>query len=303
MGITSVIEPVTLTVDAPRAARPGDSFEAVIKASALGNPVVEGEVTLINRVTYRYRQFGAFGGATTAHADRTEVVDRQVLHPYSLRRTESVIGVVTLRVPVDALPSVTGELVQIAWGVRVRLHVPGVPDAEESRPVRLLLAPDDRPFVVSRPPRVVDHRAAVLSFDALAGGRVTPGSILTGTLTVAAIKPLTARALRVELVLLEQVHHGPWVGNDDATVIPEGQQKETQTPIATATLATGLRMGAQRQDFPFSLAIPQVLPGPSLDTREFTVSWLLRGVLDRVHRPDPLVEVELQGITAPERTP
>ena len=300
MGNTSGTESVDVTVEAPRAVLPGDSFDVVVGAPAVGGPVVAGEVSLIRRVAYSYRQFGPYGGSASLPADRTEVVDRQILSPGVVNPVGSVIGAVTVRVPVDALPTVSGELVRIAWRVTVRLNIPGAPDAVVSRTVRVLSAAADRAFVAREPARVEDRRTATLSFEELSSRRLTPGLALSGTLTAAPIKPVTVRAVRVELVLREQVHHGPWEGNDDASVIPEGQAKETETAVATATIATGLRMVSLHQHFPFTLAVPQSLPGPSLDTPEFTLKWLLRGVLDRVHRQDPFVELELQGATAPE---
>ena len=300
VGTSSITESVGVTVEIPQAVLPGESFDVVVSASAVGGRVLAGEVSLVSRVAYRYRQFGPYGGAATLPADRSEVVDRQTLSPVPVDSAESVMGAVTVRVPVDALPTVTGELVQIAWRVVVRLDVPGAPDAVASRTVRVVSAAADRAFVALEPAHVVDRRTAVLSFDTLSSRRLTPGLALTGTLTAAPLRPATVRAVRVELVLREQVHHGPWAGDDDPAVIPEGQAKETDTPVATATIATGLHMASESQHFPFVLAVPQVLPGPSLHTPEFTLSWLLRGVLDRVHRQDPFVELELQAATAPE---
>ncbi len=266
----------------------------------MGGPVVSGGVTLVNRVAYRYRQFNAFGGAATATADRTDVVDEQPVLPVRLDHAPSAISAITLRVPASALPSVAGELVQISWQVVVRLRVHGETDAVASQSIRVLSAAPDEAFVSEQPPRMVDRRTAVLNFAALSARQLRPHSTLTGSLSVAALKPVTARALRIEVVLLEQVRHGPWAGNDDPSVVPEGQEKEAETALATATIATGLRMEPHRYSFPFTLAIPESLPGPSLDTPEFGLRWLLRGVLDRVHRPDPFVEIDLHVVTASE---
>jgi hypothetical protein len=49
---------------------------------------------------------------------------------------------------------------------------------------------------------------------------------------------------------------------------------------------------------PFTLRVPLPLPAPSIDTPEFTLRWLLRAVLDRPLRRDPVATVELCGTTA-----
>ena len=298
VGTTVVTGVVAVTVHAPPAVLPGESFDIVVRASAKGGPVVSGAVTLINRVTFRHRQFNAFGGASTATADRAEVVDEQHVLPVRLDDGPSSIGAITMRVPVGALPSVAGDLVQISWRVVVRLHVLGEGDAVASQSVRVLSAAADDAFVSEQPPRMFDRRTATLNFPALFDRRLRPHSILAGCLDIVPLKTLTGRAVRVELILLEQIHHGTWVGRDDPTVIPPGQGMEAETAVATATIATGLRMERHRRSFPFSLAVPELLPGPSLDTPEFSLRWLLRGVLDRAHRPDPFVEIDLHAVTA-----
>ncbi len=303
MKTASVAGSAVVTVHAPRSVLPGDGVDVVVESSAPSPGIVTGEVTLSNRIAYRFRQFGALGGATTARADRTQVADRQSLPPAASGDTPSVIGAVVLRVPVDALPSVSGELVQITWRVTVRIEVSGAPDAVVSRTVQVLSADSHRPALGAGPLRVVNRGIADLSFEGLSGDLVVPGTALTGALTVAALRPVNGRSLRLELIVLEQVHRGPWVGDDDPGVVPEGQEKEAETRVATATLATGLRIAAQRRTFPFTLAVPHVLPGPSLDTPEFCLRWVLRGVLDRVHRRDPTVEMELRGLTAPASPP
>jgi hypothetical protein len=56
----------------------------------------------------------------------------------------------------------------------------------------------------------------------------------------AAGRAATARGIRVELVLREVVHHGPWIGDDPARN-PCDQGSEAETVVATAQLACHLR--------------------------------------------------------------
>lgn len=55
----------------------------------------------------------------------------------------------------------------------------------------------------------------------------------------------------------------------------------------------------QIERFPFTMRPPQPLSAPSMGSPEFTVRWLLRVILDRPLRADPVTTVELCGITAP----
>jgi len=48
---------------------------------------------------------------------------------------------------------------------------------------------------------------------------------------------------------------------------------------------------------PFTLGVPWPLQAPSISTPEFTVQWLLRAVLDRPLRPDPVTTLELFALT------
>lgn len=116
---------------------------------------------------------------------------------------------------------------------------------------------------------------------------------------MAARRAASARGIRMELVLRERVHHGRWIGDDPARN-PCDQVTETYTVVATTVLAGGLHLDPiQPLWLLFTVPAPPRLPGPSLQTPEFTLSWVLRGVLDRALRPDPYVEVELCGVTTP----
>jgi hypothetical protein len=125
---------------------------------------------------------------------------------------------------------------------------------------------------------------------------------LSGVLTVLTSRAVSARGLRVELALREQVHHGPWIGDDPAHN-PAYQDKEEETTVAsTAVAAHSDFLTEQPRRFPFRISVPKELPAPSMQTPEFTVTWILRAVLDRALRHDPYVEIEMHGTTTPHRT-
>lgn len=79
---------------------------------------------------------------------------------------------------------------------------------------------------------------------------------------------------------------------------PAYQEKEEETIVAsTAASAHTDFLTDQPRRFPFRITVPEALPAPSMQTPEFTVTWILRAVLDRAMHPDPHVEIEMHGTT------
>ena len=74
-----------------------------------------------------------------------------------------------------------------------------------------------------------DRGCAVLGFESLSSRRLVGGLPLSGVLTVAPLRPVTARALRLDLVLLEHVAHGPWV-TDDPARSTANEEKDAEAP-------------------------------------------------------------------------
>jgi hypothetical protein len=79
---------------------------------------------------------------------------------------------------------------------------------------------------------------------------------------------------------------------------PAYQEKEEETIVAsTAASAHTDFLTDQPRRFPFRITVPEARPAPSMQTPEFTVTWILRAVLDRAMHPDPHVEIEMHGTT------
>ena len=277
----------------------GSVIDAAVRGVAERDlTVAGGRVDLIRTVTYRYRYRADEFSLTPARS--AEVVSRQVLSAGGRYVSgEQLYEPVCLDVPADGPGSVTGDLVRIQWAVHAHLRVEPPGDAEATRKVVVFSRASDRASVEQNPPVWQDRRCAVLAFESLSSRRLVPGSRVSGVLTVAARRAASARGIRVELVLREQVHHGPWIGDDPARN-PCDQGTEAETVVATAQLAGGLQLDpTQPLWLPFTVPVPPRLPAPSLQTPEFTLSWVLRGVLDRALRQDPYVDVELRGVTTP----
>ena len=81
---------------------------------------------------------------------------------------------------------------------------------------------------------------------------------------------------------------------------------------SSALLASGgiCIEGQQRLRFPFRLMVPPRLQAPSVRTPDYSVRWMLRGVLDWRLHADPSVSLEMHAVTthrerglAPSRRP
>jgi hypothetical protein len=166
---------------------------------------------------------------------------------------------------------VTAALVRIEWAVRAHLQVEGSSDIEMTREIVLLSRAADRASVEQSPAMVVDRGCAVLAFESLSSRRVVPGSLLEGVLTVTPGGEVSVRGVRVELVLREQVNHGPWIGDDPARN-PAYGDKEEDTLVTSALLAAYLELDpAHPLRIPFTLSVPYRLAAPSVQTPEFTL--------------------------------
>jgi hypothetical protein len=117
---------------------------------------------------------------------------------------------------------------------------------------------------------------------------------------VAPLRSASARAIRVEFVLLEHVLHGPRL-TDDPARNPAHEDKYAETVVASLPLAEQVRLDPSRPlRFGFTVPVPPRLPAPTMRTPKFTLSWILRGVVDRQLRRDPCVAMELHGVTTPQ---
>jgi hypothetical protein len=130
--------------------------------------------------------------------------------------------------------------------------------------------------------------------------RLVPGVPLSGVVTVAPLRSASARGIRVELVLQEHVLHGPRL-TDDPARNPAHEDKYADTVVASLPLADHVRLEASRPlRFEFTVPVPPRLPAPTMRMPNFTLRWMLRGVVDRQLHRDLCVAVELQAVTTPQ---
>lgn len=279
----------------------GSTIDATLRATPAGDVVTaDGRLELVRSTTWRYTTWNPYATPFTATARNAEVVAQAALRPDGpLAAGRTLVRPVALPVPPEGPGSVQARLVEIGWAVHARLRVDNSRDAEVTRPITVLSGARDCAAVARTPPVVEDHGGAVLRFESLSSRRLVPGVPLTGVLTVAPLRPVSARAVRVELVLTERVLRGPWL-TDDPARNPAGPDKDADTVVASLPLARHVGFDAgQLLRYGFTLPVPARLPGPTMRTPEFSLTWMLRGVVDRQLHRDPCVAVELHGVTTP----
>ena len=135
--------------------------------------------------------------------------------------------------------------------------------------------------------------------ESLSSRRLVPGVPLSGVLTVAPLRSFSARSIRLDLVLSEHVLHGPRL-TDDPARNPAHEDKYADTVAASLPLAEQVRLEASRPlRYEFTVPVPPRLQAPTMRMPNFTLSWMLRGVLDRQLHRDPCVAIELHAATIP----
>jgi|GEM_PF-2551666 hypothetical protein len=293
--------PVRLELEMPGAVfDEGSRIEATIVVTATRDAsVLGGEIELAWHRAYHYRQgTDVWGPYATATGRSSNVGDRVVLKPLGhLSPGDRISQRVALRVPAHGPGSVRTGLVDLQWEVTARLRVEKARTTEVTRPVLVLSEAADREQVTERPPTVEEHQCAGLSFTSLSSRRLVPGVALDGELTVAPLKACDVRGIRVELVLLEHVARGPRASTDPLRN-PAYEEADEEMVVASVALADRPELDPARPlTFRFSVPVPDRLPAPSMRTEEFSLRWMLRGVVDRPLRADPCVAVEMHGVT------
>jgi hypothetical protein len=286
--------PATVGVGTPEdAVVAGQSLEATVRVVA-DRPltVVGGEVELVrtSAVPHGRRQWSGAGG--TVGLRRSAVASRAELDVTGpLAAGQSLIRRIVLDVPPDEA-TIAGHLVQQDYAVRARIRADGDRSAEGTAPVRVASRADGRGWIAATAPVTDDAGCAALGIEDLTSRCPSGGVPVTGAVTVTPRQAGRARGVRIELVLEE---HVPARAEEQVE-----EDRHARTVVAVVQLADDVDLEAGGQlRFPFTLRAPLPLPASSISTPEFTLRWLLRAVLDRPLRPDPVTTVELWGATAP----
>ena len=301
MVLRAVRGPVRLELEMPGTVfDEGSRIDATMVVTATRDAsVLGGEIELAWHRAYRYRQgTDVWGPYATATGRSSTIGDRVVLKPLGhLSPGDRICQRVTVLVPAHGPGSVKTGLVDLQWGVTARLRVENARTAEVTRTVVVLSEAADREQVTELPPTVEEHQCAGLSLTSLSSRHLVPGVPIDGELTVAPLRACDVRGIRVELVLLEHVARGPRASADPLRN-PAYEEVDEEMVVGSVALADCVELDPARPlTFGFSVPVPDRLPTPSMRTAEFSLRWMLRGVVDRPLRTDPWVAVEMHGAT------
>lgn len=250
--------------------------------------VADIEVQLLRTVRYGYSRGNLYGAVQSAWEQETAVMDRSrlpgpvLVHPGEESRLESSVAL-----PADATGSAEGTLIQVRWCVRIRVRCPGRPDVTTDTALTVRPASGHCAADAAAPARSDGRDDAALTFTRLSGRTLVPGDDVSGTLRIVALRPLHVREYRVELRLREHVGHGPGHLADDPARSPGMDDRSAETVAGSFARRGGDMASGEELDLPFSLAVPDVLPAPSLRFTQLRLLWELRAVLDLPLRPDP----------------
>jgi hypothetical protein len=215
--------------------------------------------------------------------DRLRVGARDFLPPGRLRSRHSFSKVTELAVPGHAIGSIDTSNVRVSWQLVAELHVPGR-NAKASAPLHIvgLHSP-----VLNRAPVTKAEGAATVQLLDVAESTFLPGDRVQGTLLVTPSVDFAASAVTVDLIM-------------QSTTRISGDQTSATTYGGLSAGSTHFRSG-QPVRFPFSVVVPDPLPGPSISHPKFEVSWYLKGRVHRRFRRDPTVTIDLDVGRASDR--
>ena len=277
----------------------GEPLSVWLRLSAQRPITVRGAtVELSTKLTYFHKEGGLYGGRSLGRAKRTEVrAAQEVPGPWPIQPGEVVPLPVAVHVPADAPGTTHVSLVDLTWWVTARVHVADYAEATVSRSFVVTSRASDQLDVAQWAPVGDDRQRVRVQIEDLPSRSLAPGRPVSGTVLITPLRRCAIQGTRVELVVRQEVHHGEWIG-EDPTRNPAYQEMERDGVVA------GQRVGgpatldpSEPVGLPFALVLPEDLPAASLHTANFTLTWLLRAVVDRRLRPNPYVEVPLHART------
>lgn len=284
---------------AKRAVVEGESFSVDVEAVAERDVTADSVLLeVVQVIDYGYGRTNLHGVIYTARDRSTTVISQQPLPPAGLVMAgETYRARAVVAVPAMNLPSVRGELISISWILRVRMSARDDEESIGEGTFTVQSAAASCTSDAATEPELTGRNTVSLELGDLSGRVLSNGTPLTGQVRVTPHHG-TLRSVRVELVMREAVAYGP-PGAGDAEARPQKHPRHTENVIVSSTIDQGLPSAGKEELLPFELAVPRFLPAPSLDSRNFRVSWQLRITADVPHRPDPQLRLGLVAATAP----
>lgn len=270
---------------------PGETVQVTVHVESDKElKIQEGRVALICREEFQYRTTeryrdsqGRSSTRTVEHWMRSEQeLFRQVflgdgsLAPMTVQTFQFAASL-----PMNALPSLVGNIVKVSWFVKATLDRKMTSDINSEVVVNVLSAmpveTNPGSFGQSTEPGEVALSFELPELDYL------PGQMISGSLLVAPQNKFDASEVRVELEQLELVSH------------EQGHRKGNKIQVKL-TGKTGFQPGNLVR-IPFQVQVPNPCL-VSAATNYWWVGFKLRGVLARSLRKDTAVEVEVRIYSA-----
>lgn len=209
------------------------------------------------------------------------------LHEERVLKRQSYCKTFKFTLPSDAPPSLQGAYetccANISWRVKVSLDIAGAQDFHQGRELAVLpLVPEPATPVPKE--GILEQCAAWLS---LSSTTVRAGEIFDGRFKIQFLQDLRTRGVRVELERWEKAGDG-----------------EKSTGVGSVFLhkhgLVGELLAANHAlEFDFQLHVPENA-FPSTEFHDTRVVWRVKGIVDRVMRPNlTVVQQEIQVYTAP----
>ena len=261
--------------------RPGEELEVRVEFLPKEDFHVRlGKVKLVRVETCVQITRSQYGTHYSKKTHTTSLAEETLMEDQIVRRVSGHRRDFRFVLPPDALPTMNGTVVQkiepgIGWEVRASLDVSRARDMSGSQ----AFVVDRTPAFNDSPPQPVveeaSHRQCALTLD-LSRCAARSGDRIEGSLRAEMIEDLDTAGVRVELVRKEKF------GNEAQDHVVDRADLERD-----ARLESG-----EAREWRFSLDIGQVSI-PSLETEKSSVTWLVKGILDRNLRRDLRVEREI----------
>ena len=261
---------------------PSDELEARVELLPREDFHVRlGTVELVRLETYIQTVRHQYGVSYHKRTHAGVVGSETFMENQTVRRLGGSSDSASFVLPQDAIPTLSGSVFQkiqpgIAWEVRALLDVTRARDMRQSQEL-MVVGP---PVSGDPPPRPIaaeaGHRQCNLKLE-LSRGEARSGDRMDGVLRVEMLDDVEVTEVRVELVRVEKF------GN-------EGQDHVVDKTVfeRDATLRSG-----DGHEWRFDLDVGSVKV-PSLEAEKSSVTWLVKGILDRRMRRDLRVEREIE---------
>ena len=260
---------------------PGDELDARVELLPREDFHVRlGKVELVRLETYIQTVRHQYGVSYHKRTHAGVVASETFMENQIVRRLGGSSDRASFVLPQDAIPTLSGSIFQkiqpgITWEIRALLDVTRARDMRYSQELTVVGPPvsDDRsPLQVATENR---HRQCNLTLD-LSRSEARSGDRIDGVLRVEMLDDVEVTEVRVELVRVEKF------GN-------EGQDHVVDKAVfeRDATLRSG-----DGHEWRFDLDVGSVKV-PSLEAEKSSVTWLVKGILDRRMRRDLRVEREI----------